>query len=152
MERNANGIQPRPSVGLGIYIFNEEGKVLLGKRKSSHGSGEYAAPGGHLEFGESFEEGCKKEVKEETDLDIREIEFFDVQNNLRYVETKGKHYVTLSFKAHFFSGTPKVTEPEKCESWDWYSLDALPSPLSEFAEVALAKLRSGIVGEPHSNL
>lgn len=142
MERNADGAQPRPSVGLGVYILNSKGEVLPGKRKSVLGKGEYAPPGGHLEFGETFEEGCKKEVKEETDLDIDTVELFNVENNLYYVKTNNKHYVSLSFRTKYFEGEPKVMEPEKCESWNWFSLDDLPSPLSEFTETALNKLRS----------
>ena len=50
----------KPKVGMGIMIL-KDGKILLGKRKNSHGSGEYAFPGGHLEYMESFE-GCAKRI------------------------------------------------------------------------------------------
>jgi 8-oxo-dGTP diphosphatase len=33
----------------------KDGRVLLGKRRGSHGRGEYAWPGGHMEYMESFE-------------------------------------------------------------------------------------------------
>lgn len=36
-------------IGVGILIFKKN-KVLLARRKGSHGAGEYAGPGGHLEF------------------------------------------------------------------------------------------------------
>jgi 8-oxo-dGTP diphosphatase len=42
-----------PKVGIGVVVV-KEGKILLGKRKGSHGNGEYAGPGGHLEYLESF--------------------------------------------------------------------------------------------------
>ncbi len=144
MERNANVLSPRPSIGVGAYIFNEKGEVLLGKRKGSLAGGEYAAPGGHLEFGESFEEAVKKEVMEETGLEVGKIEFFYVDNNLRYIKSAGKHYVTLSFRVEYIGGEPKVMEPEKVESWYWYALDNLPSPLSEFAEKGLAILKDKV--------
>ncbi len=51
-------------VGVGIMIF-KDGKVLMGRRKGSHGAGEYAFPGGHLDFGESFEDCAKRETLEE---------------------------------------------------------------------------------------
>lgn len=141
MEQNINQNNPRPSVGLGAYIINKEGKVLLGKRKGLLAPNEYAAPGGHLEFGESFEESLKKEVKEETGLEIGKIELLNVDNVLRYIKSINKHYVTLSFLAEYIGGTPTVKEADKCESWDWYSLNNLPAPLAEFAEGPLTKLK-----------
>jgi len=142
MERNSKGTDPRPVIGIGVYILAKDNKVLLGKRKDSHGEGEYAPPGGHLEFGESFEEAAKTEVSEETGLEIDNVELFYVDNNLRYIESDNKHYVTISFKTTHLGGKPKVLEPLKCESWNWYSLDDLPSPLAEFAERALGNLKS----------
>jgi 8-oxo-dGTP diphosphatase len=67
--------EQRPKVGVGVMIF-KDGKVLLGKRKSSHGDGEYAWPGGHMEYMESFEECAKRETMEETGMQIRNVRFF----------------------------------------------------------------------------
>lgn len=39
-----------PRIGVGVLIFRD-GKLLLGKRRGSHGAGDWSAPGGHLEFG-----------------------------------------------------------------------------------------------------
>ena len=53
------GVHPlglRPKVGLGVMVI-KDGKVLMCKRKSSHGTGEWAWPGGHVEHVESFEQG-----------------------------------------------------------------------------------------------
>jgi 8-oxo-dGTP diphosphatase len=41
--------EKRPKVGVGIIVL-QEGKVLLGKRKNSHGEGTWAFGGGHLEW------------------------------------------------------------------------------------------------------
>jgi 8-oxo-dGTP diphosphatase len=132
----------RPLIGIGIYILNDEGEVLLGKRKGSHGAGEFAPPGGHLEFGESFEEAARKEVREETGLEIGSIELFYVSNDRGYIESSRKHYVTLAFRARYLGGDPIVLEPEKCERWQWYSLDQLPDSVASFCSHALAQLRS----------
>lgn len=56
-----------PRVGLSTFIVrkvNGVDCVLVGKRKGSHGAGCYQLPGGHLDYGESFEECIAREVKE----------------------------------------------------------------------------------------
>ena len=115
----------RPKVGLGILIF-KEGKVLLGKRTSSHGSGEYAGTGGHFEYMESFEACAKRETLEEAGVEIENIRFLCLVNVKEYAP---KHYVDIGLVADWVSGEPKAMEPDKLESWDWYDLDNLPSPL-----------------------
>ena len=59
----------KPKVGLGVCIVKDN-KVLLGKRKGSHGAGTWSFPGGHLEFQETWEKCAKREVLEETGLKI----------------------------------------------------------------------------------
>ena len=54
-----------PKTGVGILIIKDN-KVLSHKRAGSHGAGEYAFPGGHLEYMETVEQGAKREVMEET--------------------------------------------------------------------------------------
>lgn len=116
----------RPKVGLGVLIIKDD-KVLLGRRKSKHGVGTWSPPGGHLEFGESFEECARRETSEECGLEINNIKFLDVTNDIHLFENK--HYVTVVMKADYVSGVPSVLEPDKCEVWDWFSWDNLPLPM-----------------------
>ena len=115
----------RPKVGIGVMII-KNGKVLLGKRKGSHGNGEYAWPGGHLEYMESISSCAKRETKEETGIEIDNVRFIRLYNLKEYAP---KHYIDIGMIADWKYGDPKVMEPGKCESWDWYDIDNLPSPL-----------------------
>ena len=56
-----------PIVGIGIRIFNKENKVLMGKRKKD---GLWGYPGGRQEKFETWKECGRREVLEETGLDI----------------------------------------------------------------------------------
>lgn len=114
-----------PRVGVGVLVF-KGGKVLLGKRKGSHGVGDWAPPGGHLEFGESIEECATRELTEETGLKALSIETGIWSND---VIDGSKHYITLFAVIDKFEGEPQLLEPNKCEEWQWFSTDALPSPL-----------------------
>ena len=114
-----------PLVGIGVMIFKRD-KVLLGKRKGSHGEGEYAFPGGHLDYMETIEDCAKRETFEETGIEVENIRFQFLANVRKY---KPKHYVHIGVVADYKEGIVKLKEPEKCENWDWYSLDNLPQPL-----------------------
>jgi len=129
----------QPKVGVGVYIF-KDGKLLLGKRKGSHGEGEYATPGGKLENLESITDCAIREVAEETGLQIKNIRFLRVSNILNYAP---KHYVDIAMIADWESGEPKILEPDKVESWDWYDLNHLPSPLFATMFSAIDSLKTG---------
>ncbi len=135
----ANMEKQRPLVGIGVMIV-KDGKMLLGKRKGKHVPGVYAWPGGHLEYMESFEEGAKREVMEETGLEIENIRFISVFNIKSFAP---KHYVNLTLLADWKSGEAKVTEPDKCESWDWYEFENLPEPLFNTIKLSLEAIKGG---------
>lgn len=128
----------RPKVGVGVMIL-KDGKTLLALRKGSHGAGEYAFPGGHLEFGESFEGCARRETKEECGVEIRNIRFQYLANVKKYAD---KHYAHVGLIADWKEGEPEVLEPERSESWDWYELDKLPSPLFEMTKLAIDSYRT----------
>lgn len=116
----------RPKIGIGVIIRNGN-KVLLGKRKGSHGEGTWAFPGGHLELNESFENCAKREVEEETGLIVGGFKKGTFTNDI-FVDEQ-KHYVTLYLVTDWVYGEPKIMEPEKCEKWEWFTWDKLPEPL-----------------------
>jgi 8-oxo-dGTP diphosphatase len=116
----------RPQVGVGVIIIKDN-KVLLGKRKNSHGEGSWSFPGGHLEFNESWKDCAVRETMEETGLTIKNIRFGAVTNDI--FQAEDKHYITIFMLADYDSGEVKVLEPEKCERWEWFEWDNLAQPL-----------------------
>lgn len=125
--------QQKPKVGIGVMIL-KNGKILLSKRKGSHGEGEYAFPGGHLEYMESFADCAKRETKEECGIEIKNIQFQLLANVTKY---SPKHYVHIGLIAEWDSGEPQVLEPNKAESWDWYEVNNLPEPLFQMCVLAI---------------
>ena len=115
-------------VGIGVIIITEAGKILLGKRLNAQGHGTWAPPGGHLEYGESFEECARREALEETGLTVGDLQQVTTINNVDTVVNN--HGVTIFMYAQYIGGEPKVMEPEKCESWHWFDINGkLPEPL-----------------------
>jgi 8-oxo-dGTP diphosphatase len=129
----------KPKVGVGVMIFKDS-KVLVGKRKNSHGDGEYAFPGGSLEYMEGYEECARRETLEETGIEIKNIKFLCVGNTIIYTP---KHFAHIGLTADWENGEPMVCEPEKCEGWDWYDLDKLPSPLFSLCSMMIEAYKSG---------
>jgi len=126
-------------VGLGIMIFRD-GKILLGKRLNSHGNGEYAFPGGGLEYMEGFEEGALREIDEETGLKVENVRFVLLANLKDYAPL---HYVHIGLVADWGSGEAELKEPEKCESWGWYDLNNLPSPRFKTVDETIIAYKTG---------
>lgn len=134
----------RPNVGIGIIVL-KDGKILLGRRLASHGAGTWQLPGGHLEFGDTFEDTALREVAEETGLtDIKIGELVSVYNERDY----GKHYLSLGFLAHWCSGEPYAAEPEKSADWSWHDPDHLPGELFIVSKKVIDNWRSGKVYNP----
>lgn len=115
-----------PRVGLGVVVIRE-GKILLGKRKNSHGEGCWCFPGGHLEFGESWEECAHRETLEETGLKIKNVRFATATND--FFKKEDKHYITIIMVADWVEGEAQILEPDKCQKWTWFDWHELPEPL-----------------------
>ncbi len=113
-------------VGIGV-IVRKNGKILLGKRKGSHGEGDWSFPGGHLEFGEEFSDCVRREVLEETSLQVKNIRFGAVTNDI--FKKEHKHYITIFMVCDYDKGELMNNEPEKCEKWEWFDWKKLPKPL-----------------------
>lgn len=114
-----------PRVGVGVIITRGE-EVLLLRRRNVHGSGYWSTPGGYLDFGESPEACALREVKEETGLDITNVTFRAVTNDLFAAE--GKHYMTLWMEGAYASGEAVVNAPYESAEVGWFAWDELPEP------------------------
>jgi 8-oxo-dGTP diphosphatase len=113
-------------VGVSILVHKGD-RFLLEKRANVHGAGTWGPPSGHFDFGESIEDCAKRETREETGVDIDNIKFRVVTNDL--FEKEQKHYITIWVDAEYVSGEPAVKAPEEESEVGWFSWDTLPEPL-----------------------
>jgi 8-oxo-dGTP diphosphatase len=135
-------------VGFGVMLLRD-GKILLGKRhddpeKASslmHGEGTWTMPGGKLDFGESFEAGAARELKEETSIEVTRKDFrvICLMNN----RLPDVHFVTVGMLCENFSGEAKVMEPDQITEWQWFPLDHLPSPIFFLSEEIIKNYLAG---------
>lgn len=106
----------RVEVGTGVIIIKDD-KMLLGKRRGSHFAGHYSFPGGHQDYGETWEECVLRETEEECGenfkIQVRNGRPIFVTNDL--MPEYEKHYVTIFIVADYVSGEPINAEPHKCQ-------------------------------------
>ncbi len=116
-------------IGIGIMILKNK-RILLGKRHEDHkkadselrGEGTWTMPGGKIEFGESFEEAAKREVLEETGIEIKNAKIICVNND----KNEHAHFVTTGILSTEFEGEVQVREPEEITEWKWFKSENLP--------------------------
>ena len=102
-------------IGIGVIIINNN-QVLLGHRtniaKDTGGIYEpdsWTLPGGKQEYDETTIEAGIREVKEETNLTIKDLKLFYVSDDI----STDRHFVTIDFITETYEGELKVMEPSK---------------------------------------
>jgi len=109
---------PEPTVG--ALIFNPEGKLFLMRSHKWHDM--HTVPGGHIELGETMEEALVREVKEETNLDIFDIELITHQQFIFDNQFwKKRHFIFFDFQCKTKSTDVKLNY--EAEDYIWVSLD-----------------------------
>jgi len=80
-----------------------------------------------MEYGESVEQCARRELLEETGLNLGTYVLGPYTNDI-FHEVR-EHYVTLLIISTDSQGEPVNREPNKCEGWSWHSWDHLPRPM-----------------------
>ena len=96
------------------------GKILLVRRRVEPGV--WMLPGGIVEYGERAEEAARREVKEETNVDVAVKRLVGVYNLIR--KKRGAHYVVICYDAKYTGGTIKASE--EIEEAAWFKPDEIP--------------------------
>jgi 8-oxo-dGTP diphosphatase len=88
----------RPIVGVGAVVLDGD-RVLLVRRANEPLKGQWSLPGGAVDVGETLRDAIRREVREETGLEVEPGAIVDVLDRIR-VETDGRtrfHYVLIDF-------------------------------------------------------
>jgi ADP-ribose pyrophosphatase YjhB (NUDIX family) len=103
--------------GVAVIILNEANQVLLQKRADV---GLWGIPSGHIEIGETVAEAAIREVKEETNLEIRIKKLIGVYSDpnsqvFAYPNGKVVHFITTCFLAEITGGELRCNSDESLE-------------------------------------
>lgn len=88
----------RPFLGVGALIFDNE-KLLIVERAGEPFKGYWSLPGGIVECGEKLEQGIRREVLEETGLEVEPLSVFEIFERI-ILGADGKteyHYVLIDY-------------------------------------------------------
>ena len=118
-EKEAENFRKGGYGGAGIWLTNDEGKVLLVKNK---GDDSWGDPGGHHENEEKFEGTAIRETKEEANVEA-EITGIQSVDKVKFQDKERDRYfynLLVIFKGDYISGTPKPQQ-EEIEEVKWWS-------------------------------
>lgn len=111
----------RPIVTVGALIFNGQGEVLM--LRTHKWSNLWGIPGGKPKFGESSIEALRREVKEETNLDISDIRFVLVQDCIHSKEFyRDAHFVLVNYQCVCADG--EVILNDEANEYRWVTAQA----------------------------
>ena len=114
-----------------FYCYDNIGRLLLHKRsgKCRDEIGCWDAGGGKVEFGETFEQAVRREVKEELCVDIKKLSFVGVNNVLRKHNSKQTHWIAILFACLIDPKKLRNGDPDKISEIGWFHSNNLPKPL-----------------------
>jgi phosphoglycolate phosphatase len=127
---------------VGALIFNRRGEVLM--LRTHKWSNLWGIPGGKTKFGESSIDALRREVKEETHLDISDIRFVLVQDCIHSKEFyRDAHFVLLNYRCLCADPTEVILNDE-ANDYRWVTPSAalkmeLNTPTRILIEAVLAK-------------
>jgi ADP-ribose pyrophosphatase YjhB (NUDIX family) len=131
----------RPVVTVGALIFDDAGRVLM--VRTHKWSNLWGIPGGKTEFGESSETALRRELREETALEITDIRFVLVQDCIHSKEFyRDAHFVLLNYTCRCV-GPARVRLNEEALEFRWVTpAEAFQLRLNEPTRLLLQKVAS----------
>ena len=126
---------PEPTVG--ALIFNPKGEAFL--MRSHKWRDKYVIPGGHIELGESMEDALRREIREETGLEIYDITFIGFQEFVfDDAFWKRRHFIFFDYACRTRSF--EVTLNSEGQEYVWVPLEqALTLPIEPYTRRVLER-------------
>ncbi|HEX2155181.1 MAG TPA: NUDIX hydrolase [Acidimicrobiia bacterium] len=122
------GSADRPIPGVGVAVVDDR-RILLVQRGREPGKGLWAVPGGKVDVGETLVDAARREVMEETGMEVEVGDVLWAGESIGPGDPPGWHYVLVDFFATRLAGEPVAADD--AAALGWFTLDeALQLPLT----------------------
>ncbi|HDR7785647.1 DNA mismatch repair protein MutT [Bacillus cereus] len=130
--RKVVGSRPLNLAGVAVAVFNEQGQILLQQRRN----GIWGVPGGFVELGESTEEAGRREVFEETGIEIGTLQLISVFSGKEFfvkLPNRDEFYpITIAYLCKDIKGGLLKADGIESLSVQFFDFDKLPENISPF--------------------
>lgn len=125
-------------------IIIREDKILFVLRENtSYMNGFYSLPAGRVEEGETFSNGCVREIEEEVGLRLSKEHITYALTLHRKTNTDKKYWVDVFFKVSQFKGDPYNASPNEHSKIEWLPLNNLPDNIMDWQKAAINAFLDG---------
>ena len=142
--REKVGHSPLIGVGATTLVFNNKNELLLNLRSDTN---TWGIPGGSKELNETLEECAIRELKEETNINVNDLELITVLSGkeyyFKYPNEDELDCVIILYKVSNYNGELNINDEESKEL-KFFSIDNLPE-LESRAKAIIDKIKSGII-------
>jgi len=129
-----------PCSATAAFIVNDNDEMLVVRRAKEPAKGTFDLPGGFVDMGETVEEGMIREIKEETGLDITNIQYLFSSPNVYVYSGMGVHTLDMDCLARVHGSVPAIKAADDAAEALW-----IPIAQVNPAEFGLTSIRNAVI-------
>jgi mutator protein MutT len=129
-----------PCSATAAFIVNDRDEMLVVRRAKEPAKGKLDLPGGFVDMGETVEEGMIREIKEETGLDVTNIEYLFSSPNVYVYSGMGVHTLDMDYLARVHGSVPAIKAADDAAEALW-----IPIAQVNPADFGLTSIRNAVI-------
>lgn len=136
-----------PCSATAAFIVNENDEMLVVRRAKEPALGTYDLPGGFCDMGETVEEGMRREIKEETGLEVQDIRYLFSSPNVYQYSGMGIHTLDMDYLVRVKGGRLAIQAADDAAEAFW-----IPINIVNPADFGLTSIRNAVIRFLHETL
>jgi len=129
-----------PCSATAAFIINDKDELLVVRRAKEPAKGTFDLPGGFCDMGETVEEGMRREIKEETGLDVDDIQYLFSSPNVYQYSGMGVHTLDMDYLVRIHGDAITVHADDDAAEAFWIPLSQVKP-----ADFGLTSIRNAVI-------